>query len=77
MPQIKISLDEEIITFLSDHSQLGYSSKSEIVQAAVLEFKKSLETKQLMESAEIYQEIYDSESELQELTDDAASLCLD
>ncbi|MEO0836920.1 MAG: hypothetical protein AAFY16_13305 [Cyanobacteria bacterium J06642_3] len=61
MPQIKISLDEEIITFLSDYSRLGYSSKSEIVQAAVLEFKKSLEAKQLMESTEIYQEIYDND----------------
>ena len=67
MPQIKISLDEEIITFLLDHSKLGHSSKSELVQAAVLEFKKSLEAKQLMESAEIYQEIYDIDSELQEI----------
>ena len=77
MSQIKISLDDELIKFVSNYSMHGYSSKSAMVEAAVLEFKKALETKMLMESAEIYQEIYNEDSELQDLTDDAASLCLD
>jgi len=75
MPQIKISLDPENINFISQHSNYGYSSKSALIEDAVANLKRNLETQKLIESAELYQDIYDNDPELQELTDDAASLC--
>lgn len=77
MPQIKISLDKTNIDFISNYQAYGYPSKSAIVDAAVSSLKKSLERQQLIESAALYQEVYDNDSELQELTDDAAGSCLD
>lgn len=77
MPQIKISLDRANIDFISNYRAFGYSSKSAIIDAAVSNLKQSLERQKLIESAELYQEIYESDTDLQELTDDAASSCLD
>jgi metal-responsive CopG/Arc/MetJ family transcriptional regulator len=77
MPQIKISLDREILDFVSSYQDYGYSSKSEIVATALADFKKRLDTQAIIDSAELYQEVYDRDLDLQELTDDAASLCLD
>ena len=75
MPQIKISLDPENIDFISQHSNYGYSSKSALIEDAVANLKRNLETQKLIESAELYQDIYNNDPDLQELTDDAASLC--
>ncbi|MEM8830975.1 MAG: hypothetical protein AAGE96_16695 [Cyanobacteria bacterium P01_G01_bin.19] len=77
MPQIKISLDEEHIDFVSQYREHGFNSKSAIVEAAIAQFKNSMEEQRLLESAELYQEVYEKDSDLQELTDDAAGLCLD
>ena len=77
MPQIKVSLNEEILDFVCHHQNYGYSSKSEIIANALVNLKNHLETQALIDSAELYQEIYHSDPDLQELTDSAASLCLD
>jgi Arc/MetJ-type ribon-helix-helix transcriptional regulator len=77
MAQIKVSLNEEIVEFVFNHQKYGYSSKSEIVKDALTNLKKNLETNALIESAEIYQELYDNDLDLQELTDSAASSCLE
>ncbi|WP_019508273.1 hypothetical protein [Pleurocapsa sp. PCC 7319] len=39
--------------------------------------KKELLEEEIRKSSELYQEVYQSDRELQELTDDAASLCLE
>ncbi|MEM8831635.1 MAG: hypothetical protein AAGE96_20090 [Cyanobacteria bacterium P01_G01_bin.19] len=77
MPQIKVSLNEDTLEFVLDYQKYGYSSKSEIVANALMELKKNLKTRALIDSADLYQEIYESDRDLQELTDSAASLCLD
>lgn len=77
MPQIKISLDEAHLDFVSQYSEYGFSSKSAIVEAAVAQFKSSLLAARLLKSAECYEEIYQDDLDLQELTDDAAGLCLE
>ncbi len=77
MPQIKISLDKEYIDFVSQHQKHGFKSKSAIVEAAIAKYKQTLEEQKLLESAELYQEVYDRDSDLQALTNDAANLCLD
>ena len=77
MPQIKISLGEKNLNFVSQHQEHGYSSKSAIIEAAVTEFEQKLKTQKILESAQLYNEIYAEDLDLQELTDDAAGLCLD
>ena len=77
MPQIKVSLDREILKFVSSYHSYGYNSKSEIVSDALVALKKQLDKQALIDSAQLYQEIYDNDIELQELTEDAASSCLE
>ena len=77
MPQVKISLGKENLNFISQHRKHGYASKSAIVEAALLEFEQKLKSQRILESAQLYDEVYDQDSDLQELTDDAASLCLE
>ena len=73
MPQIKISLDKSNLDFVAQYQEYGYPSKSAIVEAAIAQFKKTLSEQKLLESAELYQEIYDEDLDLQHSTDDAAS----
>ena len=77
MPQIKISLDEDNADFVSNFREYGYASKSAIVDDAIARLRQESMNQALHESAELYQQIYQSDSELQELTDSAASLCLE
>ena len=77
MPQIKISLDDENAEFVSNFKEYGYSSKSAIVDDAVKRLHRELMSQALRESAELYQQIYQEDLELQELTDSAASSCLE
>ncbi len=77
MPQIKISLDDANADFVSNFRDYGYTSKSAIVDDAVRKLHQELRNKALLESAELYQQVYQSDLELQELTDSAASSCLE
>lgn len=73
MPQVKITLEDEAIAFIDNHQKYGYSSRTELVRVAIATLKKQLEQKELEESAKIYQEIYEADTELQELTDGATT----
>lgn len=77
MPQIKISLDDDNADFVSNFREYGYASKSAIVDDAVRRLHQDLRNKALLESAELYQQIYQSDLGLQELTDSAAGSCLE
>ena len=77
MPQIKISLDDSNIDFVNNFQDYGYSSKSAIVDDAVKRLHRELTNKALLESAELYQQVYEEDLELQELTDSAAGSCLE
>lgn len=74
MPQLKISLDGEYLDFVSQYREHGFDSKSAIVEAAIAKFKHSLQEQKLLESAHLYQEVYEEDTDLQKLTDDAAGL---
>ena len=75
MTQIKVSLDDENADFVSNFRDYGYSSKSAIVDDAVRRLHRELMNQALLESAELYQQVYQEDLELQELTDSAASSC--
>jgi Arc/MetJ-type ribon-helix-helix transcriptional regulator len=72
MPQIKVTLEDSAIEFIDNHKKYGYSSKTELVKQAIASLQQQLEEKELEESAKLYQEIYETDTELQELTDGAS-----
>ncbi len=73
MPQVKVTLEGKAISFIDNHQKYGYSSRTELVRDAITRLQQELEQKELEESARIYQEIYEEDIELQELTDGAAT----
>lgn len=68
MHQAKFSLTPPLIEFLNHYQLYGFKDKSSMVQAALLELKKEFEQQNLRESARLYAEIYEEDTELQELT---------
>lgn len=77
MPQVKVTLEENQIAFIDNHRKYGYSSRTELVKRAIALLQQQIEKQELEESARIYQEIYETDSELQELTEMAATEWID
>jgi len=71
--QAKFSFDEEQASFLNNYRDYGYKDKSSMVREALQRMKKELELKQLERSADLYAEIYASDSDLQEWTESSVS----
>ena len=71
MQQVKISLKEDQIDFINNYSKFGFKDKSSAVRTAINEYRKKLEEKELMKSAELYAEIYEQDEELRDLTNSA------
>jgi hypothetical protein len=69
MVQAKFSVKESQIEFLNNHSQFGFKDKSAMVRLALEELKKKLEAKELIESANLYAEIYNTDKDLVNLTE--------
>jgi metal-responsive CopG/Arc/MetJ family transcriptional regulator len=69
--QAKISLTETLAEFLAEYKTYGFKDKSTMVRTALDRLKRELETQNLKESAALYAEIYESDSELQDLTEAA------
>ena len=77
MPQIKIVLKDAEYNFVENYAKYGFKSKTELVNEAVSAYRKQYRNQLIAKSAELYEEIYQEDSELRELTNDAAGLCLD
>jgi len=73
MQQVKISFNEKQIEFLSKFYSLGFKDKSSLVRKAIEHFKKEIEIQRLKRPADLYCEIFDEDSELQDLTNSAIS----
>jgi len=71
MQQAKFSLTFPLIEFLSNYKFYGFKDKSSMVRAALLRLKEEFELKSLKQSADLYAEIYEEDSDLQELTETA------
>jgi hypothetical protein len=69
MQQAKFSLTVSLIEFLNTYEFYGFKDKSSMVRAAFLRLKEELELQSLKQPANLYAEIYEQDSELQELTD--------
>ena len=73
MIQAKFSLTDAHIQFLSKCEQYGFKDKSEIVRTALDRLQEGLIQRRLADSAEIYAEIYENDSETQECTEEVLS----
>ena len=73
MQQAKFSLEEAHIDFLNSHGKHGFKDKSSMVRAALHRLKEEIELQSLRESADLYAEVYENDSELKELTETAMS----
>ncbi|RIK31043.1 MAG: hypothetical protein DCC55_36835 [Chloroflexi bacterium] len=71
MQQAKFSLDPQQIEFLNQHRAYGYRDKSAMVRAALTRLQRLLEEESLRESADLYAELFEEDTELQELTESA------
>jgi len=73
MRQAKFSVEERQSAFLEQHRAYGFKDKSSMVRAALDRLMEELELQSLKESADLYAEIYETDRELEELTDTAIS----
>ena len=71
MIQAKFSLESTQVEFLNEYKDYGFKDKSEMVRAAILKLKQELEHKALTNSAALYAELYSSDEEMQQLTEEA------
>jgi hypothetical protein len=56
---------------LKNYKQYGFKDKSAMVRAALLQLQKEVERRSLELSAELYAEVYEEDTDLQELTETA------
>jgi hypothetical protein len=71
MQQSKFSLTQPLMEFLGNYKLYGFKDKSDMVRVALARLKDDIERRSLKESADLYAEIYESDTELQELTESA------
>jgi Arc/MetJ-type ribon-helix-helix transcriptional regulator len=69
MIQAKFSCKEDQVAFLSSYKEYGFKDKSSMIREALDLLRKECEAQKLRQSAELYAEIYDEDSELREMTD--------
>ena len=69
MQQSKFSLTFPLVEFVNDHKNYGFKDKSSMIRAALEQMKRNLALQALKQSANLYAEIYEEDSELQELTE--------
>lgn len=71
MIQAKFTLEESQLHFLNLCRQYGFKDKSSVVRVALERLQRELELENLRQSAELYAELYESDTELQKLTESA------
>jgi len=73
MPQVKISVNEKQLNILNKHQSYGFKDKSSLIRKAIDYYIYQLEIIKLKKSADLYSEIYNNDTDLQELTKSALS----
>ena len=71
MMQTNVKIEETHAEFLKHYSQYGFKDKNELVREALNRLREDLEQKSLRESAELYAELYEQDTDLQDLTESA------
>ena len=73
MQQGKFGLTDPLVAFLNSYQQYGFKDKSSMVRASLLRLEAELELQSLKQSADLYAEIYETDVELQGLTEAAVA----
>ena len=68
MLQAKFSCKEDQIAFLNSYRDYGFKDKSSMIREALNLLRKERDRQTLQQSADLYAETYDKDSELRELT---------
>ena len=68
MLQAKFSCKEDQVTFLNSYKDYGFKDKSAMMREALNLLRKERDLQKLRQSADLYAETYDEDSELKELT---------
>jgi Arc/MetJ-type ribon-helix-helix transcriptional regulator len=71
MEQVKFTLHKAQLDFVKGHKTHGYKDRSSMVRAALDRLRASMDEKRLHESAALYAQEYASDSELEEITEQA------
>ena len=71
--ELNLKLNESQANFLNHYQDYGFNSQSAMIQSALEKLKEEIEDKELEESAKLYAEIYQEDSDLQELTETACA----
>jgi Arc/MetJ-type ribon-helix-helix transcriptional regulator len=66
-----VSLEKGQFDFINQYQQYGFKDQNELIQAALRRLQEELELRHLQESVELYAELYESDRELQDLTNSA------
>ena len=66
MQQVKVSLSESQIQFLSSHNAYGFRDRSQMVRTALQRLQQEVELAELEHSAKLYSEVYAEDLESQE-----------
>jgi metal-responsive CopG/Arc/MetJ family transcriptional regulator len=74
MQQAKISLNDNQIRFIDKYQKLGFKDRSSVVRTAIEEYIKSLHKHELIQSAKLYAEVYEEDSDVKDLTNSAIDL---
>lgn len=69
MQERTFQLDDSTIKFLKRFQEYGFQDPSEVVRTALVKLQSALNEDNLQESAQLYAEVYESDEDLQELTD--------
>ena len=71
MLQAKFSVETNQAHFLKNYKAYGFKNKSSMLRAALDHYKKDVELESLINSADLYSEIYSENDDLKELTETA------
>jgi Arc/MetJ-type ribon-helix-helix transcriptional regulator len=71
MIQSKFSLEPTLVAFLEKHQIYGFKDKSELVRFALQSLQQGLDQKHLQESAELYAQLYEEDSNIKDLAETA------
>lgn len=71
MQQVKCNLTPEVFELLCNYKLYGFTDRSSMVRTALIRLRDELKLANLRQSAELYAEVYEEDSELHELTETA------
>ncbi|MBD1842726.1 hypothetical protein H6F89_04740 [Cyanobacteria bacterium FACHB-63] len=71
MISTELILEKSQLEFLAQFQQYGFKDRHEVVRTALARLQQALQQERLIESAQLYAELYEEDTEIQALTEAA------